>query len=104
MSRDLELSAALDEGLAVVALVGPDRGPLVLVSPAVEHRKRRLALGGTAGDLDIHDQPVAVLHEDVPHVAPLFGQKTRNPHPVSTISQFKIPTQITMQVAKLVIG
>lgn len=69
--RDLELSAALDEGLAVIALVGPDRGPLVLVAPTLQHLQRRLALGGTVGmgDLHVHDQPVAVLHEDVAHVA-----------------------------------
>ena len=35
--RDLELSAALDEGLAVVAFVGTDRGPLVPVAPAPQH-------------------------------------------------------------------
>jgi len=69
--RDLELATALDEGLTVIALVGPDRSPLVLVAPTLQHGQRRLALGRAAGmgDLDIHDQPVAVLHEDVPHVA-----------------------------------
>ena len=69
--RDQEPATALDEGLAVVALVGADRGPLVPVAPAFEHRQRRLALGGATGmcDLHIHDQTVAVLHEDVPHVA-----------------------------------
>ena len=69
--RDLELSAAFDEGLAVVALVGPDRSPLVLVVPTLQHGQRRLALGGAAGmgDLHVHDQPVAVFHEDVRHVA-----------------------------------
>ncbi len=39
--RDFELSAALDEGLAVVTFVGPDRGPLVLVS-------RRLSIASAA--------------------------------------------------------
>ncbi len=69
--RDLELSAALDEGLAVVAFVGTDRGPLVPVAPAPQHGQRRFALASAIGvcDLHIHDQPVAVLHEDVPHVA-----------------------------------
>ena len=71
VGRDFELSATLDEVLAVVALVGPDRGTLVLVTPAIEHLQRRFALGGATGmgDLNVHDQTVAVLHEDVPHVA-----------------------------------
>lgn len=71
VGRDITLATAPDEGLAVVALVGPNRGPLVFVAPAPQHGQRRLTLGGAAGvgDLDIHDQPVAVLHEDVPHVA-----------------------------------
>lgn len=71
MRRDLELATALDEGLTVIALVGPDRSPLVLVAPAPKHRERCLALGGAAGmgDLHVHDQTVAVFHEDVRHVA-----------------------------------
>jgi len=62
--RDREPAAARDEGLAVVALVGPGRGSLVSVAPAFEHGQRRLALCRTTGmdGLDVHDQPVAVLH------------------------------------------
>lgn len=71
VGRDPELGAALEEGLAVLALIGSDRGLLVLVAPAFEHGQLGLALGGAAGvgDLNVHDQTVAVLHKDVPHVA-----------------------------------
>ena len=68
---DFELSAALEESFAVVILVCTERGPLVFVASALEHRPRRFALGVAAGvgSVDIHDQPIADPHEDLHHLA-----------------------------------
>lgn len=71
MRDEIECAAAFDKGLAVVPLVGPHSDPLAWVGSATEHGQRRLAFSGAAGlaHFHIHDQAVAVLHQDVTHVA-----------------------------------
>lgn len=44
MGRDVELSATLDECLAVAALVGTDRGLLALSFPSSQHGQRGFSL------------------------------------------------------------
>ena len=63
--------AAPDEGPRVVALVGGQRHPLPAAPPPVEHHQSRLALRRPRrlADEEVEDQPIAVLHEDVPRVA-----------------------------------
>lgn len=70
MGRHLPGPQVADEGLDVVGLVGPERDP-VPATATVEHRQRRLPLGraGGMGERGIDDEPVAVLHERVPHEA-----------------------------------
>ena len=71
MGRDAQLAAALHEGLAVVVFVGA-HGLLAAAAPlAPQHLERRLVLCRAIGmgDLDVHHQAVAVVHQDVAHVA-----------------------------------
>jgi len=76
---DLEAPEPHDEGFSDINLARPKRDALFwLVAPS-EHGKGRFALSRAAGlgNLDVHNEPVAVFHEDdedVPHVA-----KTRLP-------------------------
>ena len=71
MGRNAQLAAALHEGLAVVVFVGA-HGLLAPTAPlAPQHLERRLVLCRAVGmgDLDVHHQAVAVVHQDVAHVA-----------------------------------
>jgi hypothetical protein len=71
MRSNFESAAAFDKGLAVVTFVGPHGDPLALVGPASQHGQCRFSFGGAAGlgHFHIHYQTVAVLHQDVAHVA-----------------------------------
>lgn len=72
MRHRVQLTHLHDEVGGIVALVGADGdAPAGLAGDALEHRQGGEALGraGGARQLGIDDEPVAVLHERVPHEA-----------------------------------
>jgi len=66
-----QLATAFDKGLAVIALVGTHGELAAFALLTREHFECCLPLCRATGmgDFDVHHQPMAVVHEDVTHVA-----------------------------------
>ena len=71
VERDVQGSQLVHEVLGVIPLVGPERDAVRPVGSFLDHGEGRGALGVAVRlrDAAIDDQPVAVLHEGVPHEA-----------------------------------
>lgn len=70
MGRDAGLAQDGHEPGRVIPLIGTERQlPRRSGGMAMDHVQRRLALGMTVGlgQITLHDQPVAVLHQSMPH-------------------------------------
>jgi len=67
MRCDVQLAKVGDEPSRVVGLVAGDRATPFLRREPTEHLERGVAFGvaGRPGQLDVHDQCVAVLHQQV---------------------------------------
>ena len=67
MRRDPELPATLHEVSGVVQLVGAERAPTSGPARSPLHPQPAIPLAGPGGSrqLDVHDHPVPVLHQDV---------------------------------------
>src|SRR6516225_11938870 len=75
VGRYAELSAGGNEATGVIPLICSHRSPAASCPLALEQPECRLAFGKAArlSDLHVHSQPLAVLHQHVPHVAELRG-------------------------------
>ncbi len=79
MRGDTGLPQVGNEVGAVITLVGPERQLAGCTrGVAVDHLRRRLALSMTVGlgDLGLHDQPFAVLHQGIVQHLLEFAQMT----------------------------
>ncbi|EQB16332.1 hypothetical protein L284_09665 [Novosphingobium lindaniclasticum LE124] len=72
MRGDAHLAQCLDEGGGVVVLVRAQRDPMAPFHPA-QHGQCGIALGGAGGvgEDRIDNEAIAVLHEDMGHMAQL---------------------------------
>ena len=71
MRRDIERPQHVDQAVRVVGLVSADRASARMALPArVQHQHRRVALGGAVRRRGhrVHDEPMAVLDEQMPEV------------------------------------